>query len=101
MTATSKMSRAAHGFDSGADNPWRLRAACRGMDPDAFVLGRGQLSGANVTAIRTCARCPVRTQCRTEWRAQPTHRRAGFIAGGIAWRAGEPAHLADGGEVES
>ena len=37
---------------------WRLRAACRGEDPEMFFESVYELF-----AMRLCARCPVRRNC--------------------------------------
>jgi WhiB family transcriptional regulator, redox-sensing transcriptional regulator len=45
-----------------ADATWKLRAKCRGMDPDLFFPE----SGANqdvALAKATCAGCPVAQEC--------------------------------------
>lgn len=39
---------------------WHARAACRGMDPDAFFPARGESVSA---ALDVCAGCPVRAEC--------------------------------------
>lgn len=41
---------------------WRLRAACRGMDPDLFFPSRGDRV-ATEKAKEICSRCPVRADC--------------------------------------
>ena len=43
-----------------ADQTWRTRAACRGLDPDLFFQERGENS-APAKAI--CSGCPVAAQC--------------------------------------
>jgi len=41
---------------------WRLRAACRGEDPDLFYPEPGDAS-LRIPALRVCARCSVRETC--------------------------------------
>ncbi|MGH8992981.1 MAG: WhiB family transcriptional regulator [Acidimicrobiia bacterium] len=40
--------------------PWRERAACRGLDPELFFPVPGGSAG---TAVAVCAGCPVRVEC--------------------------------------
>ena len=42
--------------------PWRARAACRGLDPDMFHPTQNGNALAN-QAKHVCAGCPVRTDC--------------------------------------
>lgn len=42
---------------------WRPLAACRGMGPGLFVVGRGEPC---VQAKAVCAECPVREPCLEE-----------------------------------
>ena len=39
---------------------WREQAACRGLDPDLFFPGRGELAEP---AKQVCAVCPVSAEC--------------------------------------
>ncbi|WP_125968937.1 WhiB family transcriptional regulator [Bifidobacterium samirii] len=41
---------------------WRDRASCRGMDPDMWFST--ERSWRTRRAIRVCASCPVRVECR-------------------------------------
>ena len=41
---------------------WRERAACRGMDPDLFLLDKSE-SGDVPRAKAVCRSCPVREEC--------------------------------------
>lgn len=41
---------------------WLQQAACRGMDPSAFYLERGETSYAKDT-IQICRSCPVQPEC--------------------------------------
>jgi Transcription factor WhiB len=43
-----------------ADQRWRLRAACAGVDPEVFAITRGQ---SPEPAFEYCRRCEVRTEC--------------------------------------
>jgi WhiB family redox-sensing transcriptional regulator len=45
-----------------ADERWRLRASCRGLDPALFFPGDEEGPGAE-RAQQVCATCPVREQC--------------------------------------
>lgn len=46
---------------------WRQRAACRGVDPEAFFApgkpGRGKAREVDHRAASACARCPVAAEC--------------------------------------
>lgn len=48
---------------------WRLRAACRGEDPDTFMPpdaagGAGKMTSEQINrALRYCAVCPVTAEC--------------------------------------
>ena len=42
------------------DQSWRLRSACRGMDPELFFPSPG---GDNSATKAICLTCPVRLQC--------------------------------------
>lgn len=43
------------------DNPsWRKQAACRGSDPNLFILERGEVAGP---ALAICKTCPVKQPC--------------------------------------
>ncbi len=44
---------------------WRERAACRGMDPDLFLLDKSE-SGDVPKAKAVCRSCPVREECLEE-----------------------------------
>lgn len=50
-----------------ADESWRLRAACRGMDPEIFYREKklpGQIGPHTYDVARAiCAACPVRPEC--------------------------------------
>lgn len=39
---------------------WHQHAACRGLDPALFFVGRG---GPSEPAKEVCASCPVRAEC--------------------------------------
>lgn len=41
-------------------NPWMVKAACRGADPDLFY---STLHSQQQEAIRYCRICPVRDEC--------------------------------------
>jgi hypothetical protein len=43
---------------------WTHQAACKGADPEQFVVGRS--STQNKAAIAVCGRCPVVDDCRVE-----------------------------------
>lgn len=45
---------------SDEDQPWLLRAACRGTDPALFFPGP---EDTPAPALAICARCPVRQDC--------------------------------------
>ncbi len=57
---------------------WRDRAACRGVDPDAFfpvaAPGTGAYEREAAAALRACRACPVRNPC-LDWavRHSPDH----------------------------
>jgi WhiB family redox-sensing transcriptional regulator len=42
---------------------WADRAACRGMDPEAFFPARGDHEALQA-ALAVCGRCPVVVECR-------------------------------------
>lgn len=44
---------------------WRLRAACRDLDPDVFFpIGTGGMSLVQIAGAKAvCGRCPVAQQC--------------------------------------
>jgi WhiB family redox-sensing transcriptional regulator len=49
-----------------ADVEWRLRAACRGQDPEIFFPARqvrGSVAQRSVAAKRICAGCTVADDC--------------------------------------
>ena len=48
-------------FLDAVRDPWRLEAACRGMDPELFHHEKGQPVTAE--AREACARCPVDAEC--------------------------------------
>lgn len=50
-----------------AEVDWLERAACRrvGVDPEIFFPSAGAIS-ARLPALRVCAECPVKPECR-EW----------------------------------
>ena len=49
---------------SHADEVWRERAACRGMDPRIFIYAQpGRVGSENTTAKRVCEGCPVNQEC--------------------------------------
>ena len=43
-----------------ADQRWRLRAACAGVDPEVFLPDRG---APQEEPLSYCRRCPVRCEC--------------------------------------
>jgi WhiB family redox-sensing transcriptional regulator len=47
-------------FDIFDQAPWRLQAACRGVDPEIFA---SDLPEMKKTAKKICADCPVRDEC--------------------------------------
>lgn len=67
---------------------WYTRGACRGADPDWFVLAAGHPTTDNIKAQRMCHDCPVRVDCRDDaLGGEPTS----IIAGGWRWTAkGKP-----------
>lgn len=57
-----------HLFNVEPENDWRLKAACRGMDPEMFFTSDGfetkqERDEREVEAKSVCARCPVRAEC--------------------------------------
>jgi WhiB family redox-sensing transcriptional regulator len=62
------------------DRPWAAFGSCRRADPDLFFPGSEEDAAE---ALRICAGCPVRSQCR-EW-ALETRVRYG-IWGGLTER---------------
>lgn len=55
-------------FAVEAENDWRPRAACRGLDPDTFfvsddVENRAERREREAAAKAVCARCPVVEEC--------------------------------------
>lgn len=44
------------------DDQWRQHAACVGVDPDVFFVGRG---GSTWRAKKVCDSCPVSGECLT------------------------------------
>ena len=54
----------------GDDRPWYMRAACRGMDPDWWVIRPGSSNGLpfeNQRAVHICRlACPVPAECLHE-----------------------------------
>lgn len=78
------MSRSAHGLSTGGGQDWRIRAACVGMDPEAFHPGDGALSAANRQALAACRDCPVRLRCR-DWHLAVRPTPLSTIAGGWRW----------------
>lgn len=56
--------------------PWRERAACKGLGPGLFFSGRGEPS---YQARAVCARCPVQPECFEHAQSQPE--RFGLWAG--------------------
>lgn len=65
---------------------WRLRAACRAEDPEAWsVPDDGKLTRANRRAISVCWGCPVLAECQEETAAIPPTRRAGVILAGVPY----------------
>lgn len=46
-----------------ANQPWRARANCRGVDPDLFFPERGS---SQREAKAVCAGCEVRAECLAE-----------------------------------
>ena len=45
------------------DHDWRVRAACRGHDPEMWSLSAGRGGVEYREAHRICAGCPVREPC--------------------------------------
>ena len=43
--------------------PWHADAACRGMEPATFVLGRGANESIMARARAICSTCPVTVEC--------------------------------------
>lgn len=46
--------------------PWRAEAACKGVDPELFFVGRADTASGQpdrAAAKAVCRRCPVRTEC--------------------------------------
>lgn len=61
---------------------WWTRRACGDVEPDWFVVESGHPSTENLKALRICAGCPVRVECRDDTlRSEPTS----IIAGGWRW----------------
>lgn len=58
------------------DYPWRERASCRGLPAEAWEAGNEE----NRTAVRVCARCPVRWPC---WSEAVNLGDEGVIRGGV------------------
>lgn len=48
-------------FLDAVRDPWRLDAACRGMDPETFHNVKGQ--PVHLEAREACERCSVRAEC--------------------------------------
>jgi len=65
---------------------WRDAAACVGLDPEWWTLGRPE----NAQAHLICARCPVRELCLADARREPT---IGVIRGGHDFSEFEPVVL--------
>ena len=42
---------------------WHADAACRGTDPDGFILRKGANAATMARTRATCSRCPVTVQC--------------------------------------
>jgi hypothetical protein len=49
---------------------WRNKAACRGAGTDAF-FPKQHHPALHSVATRTCAGCPVQTECKAEWGTMP------------------------------
>jgi hypothetical protein len=47
---------------------WMADAACRGMQPELFFPGRGEVTGA---AVAACLSCPVQPDCLAYAVARP------------------------------
>ena len=45
-----------------SEDDWRIRALCRGVDPDTWFPRKGDLA-TRTTARRICHACPVRREC--------------------------------------
>jgi WhiB family redox-sensing transcriptional regulator len=55
------------------DMEWRLRAACRGMDPELFFPSAetGRLNTVRINRAKAvCAGCPVVLECRVQYMDQ-------------------------------
>ena len=70
------------------NEPWKLKAACMGMDPELFFPERGQSTSQ---ARKTCRSCPVQKECRNY--AIVHHERFG-IWGGLTARELRPLQRA-------
>lgn len=62
---------------------WRLRAACRGLDPELFFPHRAELEGLRL-ALEVCATCPVQDEC-LQWALDHSEREG--VWGGLAANA--------------
>ena len=62
---------------------WMARAACRGMDPNAFFPERGEPTGP-VKAV--CAGCPVQAECLVYAETVVDNTRPTGIYGGMSGR---------------
>jgi len=51
--------------------PWHSQAACRGMAPSTFVLGRGANESVMSRARAICDVCPVTEECLAYALADP------------------------------
>lgn len=74
-----------------ADQGWRMRAACRGMDPEWFTLHGGPLTEQNEAAYAVCQVCPVAAECLEAAVAQGDVAtiRGIPLTGSIAWKWAE------------
>ena len=69
------------------DRSWRAEAACRGQDPERWVLDNEDQKGAQrkiAAAKLVCSTCPVRLPCLTYVLGQPSTALVGVWAGTTA-----------------
>ena len=71
---------------------WKSRAACRGMDPELFFPDRGVVPHE---ALKACALCPVRVECR-EYGQGEKH----GVWGGVTQREGRRRRRAQREELD-
>lgn len=65
------------------DQPWRQRAACRGMDVNLFHRDRSSVVN---DAMTTCRRCPVSDECLAFALSLPDEQDRSGIYGGLTWQ---------------